>query len=234
MLLCFTSLNFLDLCTLTSHHILLQPLFPLLFGERTTDALLLEPVKKHRRTDMHPHHPRGLDHPLDIVRDPIPGIQTPIRGRRIANPQQPHHLLLINPDTLCGQARQPRVRLIPALGDDAHVEVIGLTLEQRRGEIPEPRRRQLEHGQPRLVRQGRGRVPGLDVLAEDQAQFGRVSVRDEGRDGAVHGVEHLGGEGADVVEVCGESRGPPLWAGGSTPSTKSGNALLGHGNSSGR
>jgi hypothetical protein len=44
--------------------------------------------------------------------------------------------------------------------------------------------------------------PGLDLLAEDETDARcRVFLVQEGADGRVEGVEHFGGEGADVVEV---------------------------------
>ena len=46
-------------------------------------------------------------------------------------------------------------------------------------------------------------MPGLDLLAEDQAEGSRVFLLDERGDGGVDCAEHLQGEGADVVEVWG-------------------------------
>ena len=47
----------------------------------------------------------------------------------------------------------------------------------------------------------RGWMPGLDLLAEDYGEFRRVFSGQKGKDRCVDGVEHLCGEGADIVEV---------------------------------
>ena len=45
-------------------------------------------------------------------------------------------------------------------------------------------------------------MPRLDLLAKDETDARcRVFLVQEGADGRVEGVEHFGGEGADVVEV---------------------------------
>lgn len=151
---------------------------------------------------MHPHHPRRLDQPLQIIRHPIPRIQRPILPRLIRNPQQGHHPLLIHPHTLPRQPRQTHIRLVAALIHDIDIEVIPLVREQRGRVIPECRRGELQDREGGFVEEGGGGVPGLDLLAEDEAELGRVFVGDVGGEGWVEGLEDFGGEGAGVVEVC--------------------------------
>lgn len=86
---------------------------------------------------------------------------------------------------------------------DIGVEELGLAREEGGGEVPEATWSEAEDGEAGFVGQRRGRVPGLDVLPEDEAETVGVFLPDEGRGVHVQGVEHLGGEGADVVEIYG-------------------------------
>ena len=54
----------------------------------------------------------------------------------------------------------------------------------------------------------RGRVPGLDLLAEDYAEVVCVGLLDYGGDGVVEGGKHFGGElgGAWLVECSADVR----------------------------
>lgn len=64
------------------------------------------------------------------------------------------------------------------------------------------RRREFEYSVCGFVCQGRRRVPGLDLLAEDGLEVGGVGFEDGGAEGrVVDCVEEFGAEGADVVEV---------------------------------
>lgn len=80
---------------------------------------------------MHADQPIHLHHHLDIRRDAVPRIQTPILARRLANRQLLVHRLLIDAD-LGRQLREPPVRLVARLVDDADVEVLLLVREERR------------------------------------------------------------------------------------------------------
>ena len=44
-------------------------------------------------------------------------------------------------------------------------------------------------------------MPGLDLLAEEELDFASVFLVEVRKDGAVEGIEHLGGEGTDIVQI---------------------------------
>lgn len=48
----------------------------------------------------------------------------------------------------------------------------------------------------------RGGVPGLDLLAEDNREPRGILFGKEGKYGGVDCLEHLGGEGANIIQVC--------------------------------
>lgn len=74
------------------------------------------------------------------------------------------------------------------------IEIFLLVVEQRRAKRPEFVRRKAEYGGAGFVRERAGRVPGLDLLAEDDGDGGGVFGFYEGEDGAVEGAEQFGGE----------------------------------------
>lgn len=151
---------------------------------------------------MHPHHPRTLNHPFQVRGNLIPIIQPGASFPSPSNPQQPHHLLAMYPDPLLRKPHQPCIRLIAPLRHHARIEKLRLPLKQRSGILPEPGGCEAEDREGGFVTERRGRVPGLDLLAEDQAQLGGVFLRDEGGDGRVEGLEEFARVGTGVVEVC--------------------------------
>ncbi len=74
------------------------------------------------------------------------------------------------------------------------VEILALLLEQRGAKRPELVGPEPEHGGAGFVDEGAGRVPWLDLLAEDQLEVFGVFGLYEWDDGSVDRVEHLGGE----------------------------------------
>ena len=85
---------------------------------------------------------------------------------------------------------------------DIDIEVLLLPREQRRTKLDEFVWCDLQHGGAGLVHKRRRGMPRLDLLAEDEADFGGVLFAYGWEDGRREGVPHFGGEGADVVEVC--------------------------------
>ena len=83
---------------------------------------------------------------------------------------------------------------------DIDVKEILLALEEFCAEIPECARVESEHGDAGFVGEGGGRVPWLDLVAEEEFHVG-VFGADGGEDRGVERVEHFGGEGADVIEI---------------------------------
>lgn len=97
-----------------------------------------------------PTHP---GHKLDIVRHPVPAVQRPILRGLIADPQQVHHLALVNTH-LGSHLRQPLVRLVPGLVHDLDVKVLVLLLEEGGAEFPELVRGECEDCGAGLVGEG--------------------------------------------------------------------------------
>jgi len=176
----------------SAFHILLEPLLPLLRCPSGTYTPIFDAVEEDSRGNMHTSHPVGLHHLFDVVCDRISDIQTPIFARLIADPQQLEDLLLVNTFDLPRQARKPFVCLIPRLMHHVDVEILLLVLEEEVGECPELRWSSPEDSSARLMSKGRGRVPWLDLLAEDDAdtRLG-VFLLDEGPDGMLDCLEHL-------------------------------------------
>jgi hypothetical protein len=155
----------------------------------------------HRRRDMDTDETIHLGHHLNIIRNLIPRVMIPT----LLDLDQLQKRPLLHPNTLLRQRGQPAVGLVARLGRRRLVVVLGLMREERGREVPEAVRRQLEHGQRGLVHERRRRVPRLDLLAQQHVRPVRVR-RAEGRRRqhlVVQRVEHLGAEGADVVEDCG-------------------------------
>ena len=71
-------------------------------------------------------------------------------------------------------------------------------LEERCGEIPESVRGNAEDCECGFVDEGGGRVPWLDLLAEDDFDFW-MSLLEMGQDGGLDGGEHFRRKGADIV-----------------------------------
>lgn len=74
-------------------------------------------------------------------------------------------------------------------------------LKKRRAERPEFIRRKSQYSRPSLMHKSAGGVPRLNLLAEKELDLCRVFLRDIQEDGIIEGLEHLGGERTDVVEV---------------------------------
>lgn len=139
----------------------------------------------------HPHHP------LDIPRHPIPHIQRPVLPGHLRHRKQPVNILLAHPHPRrrTRQLRQPSVGCVAGFPDDVDVKVLLLRGEQRGGEGVEGGGGgvgQVQDGERGFVREERGRVPGLDVLAEDYGEGGGEGGAGEGgEDGGVQGLEEF-------------------------------------------
>lgn len=115
---------------------------------------------------MDTNQPIHLHLRLHISRNPIPHIQRPILSRLITNLQQLIHLTLIYTNAPRNLSKTP-IRIISRLMHDISVKEVLLLCEQRSAEGVEVRRGDLEDGVGGFVCEGRGWVPGLDLLAED-------------------------------------------------------------------
>ena len=82
--------------------------------------------------------------------------------------------------------------------DNIDIKIILLVFEECCGEIPESVREKAEHCECGFVDEGGGRVPWLDLLAEDDFDFW-VSVREMGEDGGLDGGEHFRRKRANIV-----------------------------------
>jgi hypothetical protein len=138
---------------------------------------------------------------LHVVCNTVTRVQSAILVRLVADLQQTVHFLLIDTHTSCNLS-QALVCVIPCLVHHIRIEEILLLLEKLLAEVVELVGLHLEHGKPCLVYECRGRVPGLNLLAEDGNDAIRVLL-EEGfaQRRAVDGLEELGAEGADVVQV---------------------------------
>ena len=114
---------------------------------------------------------------LNKVGNPIPCVQSSILVRLIADLQQAVHLLLADTYTPCN-LRQPLVRIIPCLVHHARIEEVFLLVEQLLAEIVKLVRLDFEHSEACLVHEYGGRVPGLDLLAEDGDDAVRVLLKE--------------------------------------------------------
>jgi len=150
---------------------------------------------------MYASRPVLLDLQLDEIGNAISRIQSAVLARLIRNLQQPVHLALVHAHAPRDRG-QALVRRIPRLADHVDVEKVRLPVEQRGAKGPELVGLELEDGVAGFVDERAGRVPGLDVLAEDEDQVGPVfpeqRVPERGR---VDGLEHLRAEGAHVVKI---------------------------------
>ena len=144
---------------------------------------------------MHAHEPGSLDDPLEVIGDPIPGVEAAIGSSILGDFQQLVHLVGADARALRRELGQPLVGHVAGLVDDAHVVVRVLDVEEGLAEVPELGRRELQHGQRRLVHQRRRRVPRLDLLAEDDLHLvGEFRVGpDSGSNRGHEGLEQLCG-----------------------------------------
>ena len=62
-------------------------------------------------------------------------------------------------------------------------------------------RRKFQNSSPRFMHKGAGRMPWLNLLAEEKLNLCRVLFGDIGKDRFIEGLEHLGGEWTHIVEV---------------------------------
>ncbi|CRK30733.1 hypothetical protein BN1723_014419, partial [Verticillium longisporum] len=179
------------------------PLGPLLQRPPRADIALHNPVQQHRRAHVDARQPRHLDGELEVDRHGIARVQRPVLRRRVRDGQQAEHVVLVDAGRRARQLREAAVGRVARLADDADVKVVLLRREEGGAEVEEARRRQAQHGEGRLVRQRRRRVPRLHLVPEDDLQAARPGrVLPHGRR---HRPEErlveLGREGADVVEV---------------------------------
>lgn len=136
------------------------------------------------------------------IRDPVSCIQTAVLIGLVTNFQQIVHLLLVDSHA-SSDLREPFVCVVARLVDDVCVKEVLLLFKEFLAEVVELVRLHLEHGKAGFVHECRGRVPGLDLLAEDCDNAVRVFVEERlAQRRAVDGFEELGTEGADVVKVC--------------------------------
>ena len=119
-----------------------------------------------------------LYHQFHVICHPISTIQPSILIRFIRNLQQPINLLLINAYA-ARKLGQPLVCLVPRLIHDADIEVVGLLVEQRLAELPELLWLGLQDCGAGLVHEGGGRMPGLNLLAENELDFIGIFRLDE-------------------------------------------------------
>ena len=151
---------------------------------------------------MHPSHPALLHQPLQIVGDLISNIKRTVLPRLVANLQHLQNLTLIHALHLPRYLREPLVSLVPRLVDHVHIEELCLSLEELLGEGPEGvgAGRGAEDGEAGFVRQGRGGVPGLDLVPEDNPDAGGgVFLLYEGDDVGVEMQKLFCAEGADIL-----------------------------------
>jgi hypothetical protein len=182
-----------------SFDILLQPLLKLLHAPRARNIIIDDPIKDYRRRNMDADEPIRLNLHLDIVRNAIPNIQTPVLRRPITDLQQRIHVLLAHAHAARYLAQSP-IRRIPRLIHNIDVEELLLPPKQLLAELPELVRLHALHRIPGLVHQRRRRMPRLDLLAEYEDEVRRLEQLGlQGR--VVERVEELGAEGAHVVEV---------------------------------
>lgn len=94
-------------------------------------------------------------------------VETAIGTRLVRDLEKTVNLLLINADTT-SELRESAVRVVTGLIDDVHIEVLGLLVEECLAELPELVRVRLQDSNTRFVDKRRGRMPWLDLLAEDE------------------------------------------------------------------
>lgn len=159
--------------TIQSCNALLQPLLPLLRRPARADIVVYHAIEYHCRRDMHALKAILLRLQLHKIRDPVARIEPSVLIRLITDLQQPIHLLLVDTHT-SRNLRQPLVRVVPRLIHNAGIEKVLLLLKQLLAEVVELLGLDLEHSEARFMDEGRGRVPGLDLLAEDGYDAVRV------------------------------------------------------------
>lgn len=159
-------------------------------------------VEHDCRRDVDTNQTTSLDEQLEVIGGLVARVQTPVLARLVRDLEHAVNLALVEADT-SSELGKALVRLVPGLVDDTDVKVVGLLVEEGSGKGPEFGSVGPEDCDGGFVDQGRGRVPGLDLLAEDDLEFARVFLLDQRGHVVVEGVELLFAEGADVVEDCG-------------------------------
>ena len=134
-----------------------------------------------------------LHHKLNIIGDLIPNVHASIFVRLIRHFQQAVDLLLVQAGA-GSQLRESLIGLVPRFMDDVDIKKIGLFVEQRLAEIPKLVGIGLQHRRSGLVHESGRRMPGLNMLAEDELDLIRVFLLDHGEDAFVDRREHLFGE----------------------------------------
>lgn len=148
---------------------------------------------------MHANQTTSLDKQLEIIRHLVTRVQAPIRTRLVRNLQLTIDLVLIQAYT-SSKLGESLVSLVSSLIDNVDIKVLGLLVKQGGGEGPELRGVSPEHRDGGFVDQSRRRVPGLDLLAEDDLEVVGVLLLDDGSDVVVEGVKLLLAEGTDIVK----------------------------------
>lgn len=147
--------------------ILAQPLEPLVSGPAGADIVVHDTIKDNRRAGMHAHEPRHLYDNLEVIGHSISDVEASISSSLLRNSQKLVQLVSADARALGSELGQPLVGLVAGLVHDVDVEVGLLVLEEGGAEVPELGRVELQHGQCGLVDERRGRVPWLNLLAED-------------------------------------------------------------------
>lgn len=127
-------------------------------------------IEEHSRSNVHTSQAVCLGDELDVVSHLVSAVEATIRTRLVRDLEKTVDLLLINADTT-SELREPGVSVIASLVDDIHVEVLGLLVEECLAKLPEFVWVGLQDSNTRFVDECRGRMPWLDLLAEDELDF---------------------------------------------------------------
>ena len=146
---------------------------------------------------MHASQAVGLGQKLDVVCDLVATVQTAVLARLVRDLEKAVDLLLVDTHA-AGKLRQSGVCLVACLMDDVDIEVLVLLVEERLAELPELVGVGLQDCNTCFVNKRRGRVPWLDLLAEDELHVLGVLGLDQWEDRVVDCVEHLLGELAEL------------------------------------
>jgi len=109
----------------------------------------------------------GLGHKLDVVCDLVAAVQAAVLTRLVRDLQKAIDLLLVDAHA-AGKLRQSGVRVVARFIHDVDIEVLVLLVEECLAELPELVRVGLQDCNTCFVNKRRGRVPRLDLLAEDE------------------------------------------------------------------
>ena len=160
-------------------------------------------IKDDRGRDVDADEAVHLGEQLEVVGHLVADVEGAVLGGPVGDLEEGVDLGLVEADALGGELGEAPVRLVAGLVDDVDVEKVLLGVEEGGAVLPALGRVEAQDGQGRLVQQRGARVPGLDLLAEDDGEERgpRGVGAHEGEDVARERQELLGGEGAAVVDV---------------------------------